>query len=56
MSKKFSFGGKKMSLSFMHSSAGTKKFKSLNKGSQKVWAGYDSKRSRNQVKAKMRNT
>ena len=54
MSRRFSFKGKKYSLTAMHSSAGTALFKSLNIGSQKVWAGYDAKRSRNNMKKKIK--
>lgn len=54
MSKRFRFGGKRFSLTRMHSSEGTKFFKTLSPKSQIVWAGYDAKRSRNQMKRKMR--
>jgi hypothetical protein len=54
MSRRLSFGGKKFSLGFMHSAAGTKKFKSLKPGQQKSWAGWDSKQSRNKMRKQMR--
>lgn len=54
MSRRFSFKGRKFSLSQMHSREGSLFFKGLSLGSQKVWAGFDAKRSRNGMKRKMR--
>lgn len=54
MPRRYSFKGRRYSLRFMHSRAGSDMFKTLSRGQQKNWAGFDSHRSRNKMRAQMR--
>lgn len=54
--RRYRAGGKKWSLSKMHSREGSLFFKTLSAGAQKVWAGTDAKWSRNQMKKMIRKS